>query len=440
MIAGGAGEILVTAQKKGKIYDSSFVVLFITLVQTLTVVFGFIYLLFIPLFGKLFEVQINDYNLLWQLSVIIVLSKIPASFVSSLQQLLYAKDKYKYIVVSNLVSEIAGILTIIFLVKSYGIISFAYGMLVTPIVNSIFYLRGNDLSFGVAVKLKIWIEKKEELVSIFKRVFSLSFQTLLNHLSTFWERTLSFKFLPPGYLSALNYSKGLAELPSLAMMSSILTTTYIEQVNKKTENETEYSNYTNKMHKLLSEFSFFFQMLSVFFGPIILIFFFKRGAFDSFAVEKTFLIYQVLSIGFFPGLMVNFLSRLMYIEGEYKKLFYIVLFKFILEVSIMVIFIKLTSLAIPIALVAGKVFFSITMLYFLNNKNNAILNTSVFYKFMIAAILLSILLIIVNLQLLPLINNKSFWEIFLWYLPFIIITLIVTYKFVIKRIPKRSGK
>lgn len=423
MIAGGAGEILVTNQKKGKKYDENFVVLFIFSIAVLTIVTGLIYLLCLPLVCSLFKVHFAQKSLFWSISIIVILARIPAAFVSGLQHLLFAKDKFKFFTISSLVSEISGILTIILLYNSLGVLAFAYGLFVTPFVNAVFFVYAHKLNVFVIFKKEVWKAQKDELIAILKKTFSLSLQTLLNQLSTFWERTLSKRF-SEGFLSAMNYSKSLTELPKMALLSSVLTTTYIEQVNKKTEDEGEYLKYTNKMEKFLSEISLIFQTLSILFGPLFLILFFKRGAFDEFAVVKTFAIYQVLSIGFLPGLMLNFLSRTMYIESEYKKLFYVTLAKFLLEIGIMVGFIGISSFAIPAALVIGKFFTSFAIFIILVRKRKEIFNIPAFIKINILLIILSVSIGIANNYIIDILLPKSIWEIIAIYTPFVVLSAI----------------
>lgn len=417
MIAGGAGEILVTTQKKGKIYNSEFIVLFIFTVAIITILLGGIYLGTLPLFSNLFEVSPTQSATFWSISILVVISKLPLAFVSGLKNLLYAKDKYNFFVISTLVAEIAGILTIVFLVDEYGIVAFAIGLIVTPTVNALLFMYAHQLQLSLVFKVQVWKAHKDELALVLKRTFSLSLQTLLNHLSTFWERTLSFRFLSPGFLSALNYSKSLTELPKMALLSSVLTTTYIEQVNHKTEALEEYTKYSGKMEKILSELAFIFQLLSLIFAPLILILFFKRGAFDAEAVERTFIIYQVLTVGFLPGLMMNFLSRTMYIETEYKKLFYVILVKFLIEVAIMVGFVHFSSNAIPVALVTGKFFVSIILFFILWRKRPEMFNVPAFIKLYLISLSVSIIFVFINLSILPLLLDKTTWEIILYYIP-----------------------
>jgi len=427
MLAGGAGELLVTAQKKGNVYNNDFVTLFVFVISVLTILIGFIYLGTIPVLYELFDISNGQKKIFWTLSILVIISKIPSSIVSSLQHLLYVKDKYLYYVMSTFLSEFTGVVVIIAFVKSVGILAFGYALVITPIINALFFSYAHRLEYSLIFKKSAWINNYSDLIIITKKMGSLSVQTLLNHLTTFWERTLSMRYLSPGYLSSLNYSKSLAELPRMAMLSSILTTSYIEQVNKKTDSENTYMEYSGKIEKLLNEISFFFQILNMLFAPLLIILVYKRGAFDSNDVESTFIIYQILTLGFIPGLMMNFFTRTMYIEEEYKKLFLVIIVKFIIEITLMILLITQTSNAIPIALVSGKFFVSTVLFILLNRKRPNMFNKKVFYMIYSFAFISSLIILNLNQKLLPILLKKPLFEVILLYSPVAFICVIITF-------------
>lgn len=417
IFAGGAGEILVTTQKKNKSYDDKFLVLFVSLIVIITFAFGIFYLALNPLFIKIFSVPEDQSILFWQLSIIIIINQIPSVFVSGLQPLLYAKEKYKYYVASSLFSEIIGICFILLLFQKFGLIAFPLGILITQCTKAVFYLHGHKLKFKYLFHISIWLEQKNELFNVMKKTLSLSLQTLINHLSVLGERLLSFRFLSPGILSSINYSKTLSQLPKMAMLSSVLTTTYIEQVDRRTKDKNDYLSYTNRMEKALNEVAFVFQLFSMAFAPLILVLFFKRGAFGAQAVEQTFLFYQIFTIGFLPGLMTSFLSRTMYIESQYKTLFKIILIKSIIEVSIMYFFIELTQYSIPLAIVIGKFFTSITIFIYLKNHRPGIFNVPKFIRTYCFLITSSIMILVTNHYILGFILSKNLLGMVFMYLP-----------------------
>jgi putative peptidoglycan lipid II flippase len=433
MIAGGAGEILVTSQKKGKKYDEHFLALYIFTIAFITALIGLAYYLSLPLFNKLFSISEIQFEKFYWLSFIITLSKIPAALVSTLQPLLYAKSKYNYFVVSSLISQVIGIIVILLLFKTFGIIAFAVGMLTTQTVNSILFINVHRIKIAAIFYKSQWIDHKTDLIEILKKTLSLSLQTLLNYLSTFWERTLSMKFLKPGFLSALNYSKTLTELPKMVLLSSILTTTYIEQVNQKHQSETDYERYTKRMETILSNLAALFQFLSYVYAPIIIILMFKRGKFDTDAVIYTMSIYQVLIFGFAPGLMMNFFTRTMYIEGMLKNLFWTIFVKVILEIAIMSALITYTPLSIPIAIVAGRYFISFSLFYLLYHNRKSMFNVKNLITINLLLLISSIILFYLNIVITPLIVHASIGKIILYYIPITLILSILGYYYVHKK-------
>ncbi|MBS4014235.1 MAG: hypothetical protein KGZ97_10845 [Bacteroidetes bacterium] len=419
MVGGGAGEVLITAMKSKAEENIRLVVIFSFCISIITLLLGSLYLLTVPVWLNVFSIRADTSSLFWTLSVIVIINKLPTALVATFKNLLYYKNLYKYYVFTSLLSEVIGIVVIIFLVKRYGIIAFAIGALVTSSVNAILFFNIHGLSLKYLFRAKHWIEERLEIVNLLRKVFSLSMQTLVNHLSTFWERTLSLRYLQPGYLSTLNYSKSLTEMPKMIMLTSILTTTYVEQVKQKEKGIDSFVNYSNRMEGILNKLSFAFQILSIVFAPLILIVLFRRGQFDNDAVKNTLIIYQILTIGFLPGLMMNFLSRTMYIVSKYKQLFYFVVAKFAVEVCLMITLIKVIPHSIPIALITGKFFFSIAVFIYLQKIYKGMFNIKRFIAIYSILIFSSISILFINQWLLNFFINKSTLEIVLIYLPVI---------------------
>lgn len=420
MIAGGAGEVLVTGMKKKNEFSPPAVVYFIVIISLITLLLGGFYLLSVPIWQKIFGITPERAGLFWTLSLVVVANKLPLSLVSVLKHLLFFRKKYRYYIITGLLSEFAGVITILLLVNKTGIMAFAWGLLISSMANALLYFNIHGLSFKYLVSLKQWIQEKQEIIILLKRVFSLSLQTLVNHLSTFWERTLSLRFLEPGYLSALNYSRSLNEMPKTIMLSSILTTTYIEQVNHKTESEGAFKTYTGKMESLLSQLSFAFQILSVVFAPLVLIFLFRRGKFDNEAVSYTLIIYQILTIGFIPGLMLNFLSRTMYILGRFRQLFFFILAKTIIEVSLMLLLINKVQHAIPVSLVAGKLILLFILFFYIYRVVPGMFKMKNFLILNFSAILITVAVLFINQAILGWLMDKSNLDIALLYLPVVL--------------------
>ncbi|MFM7682658.1 MAG: lipid II flippase MurJ [Bacteroidota bacterium] len=430
MISGGAGEILITKIDANESSKRPFVTYFTFLSTALIAIVLFLYWLFLPLVTDKLDVQLSDQNLFVEITFVIIISKIFGSIVSCLQHLLYAKNLYKKFILVSLIAEFLGVVVILLFVKDNNIMAFAYGILVSTGITALLFVYIHQLPILSLIDIENWRSNWSGLKEIYKKILTLSLQTLMNHLSSLWERTLSFKYLQPGYLSALNYSKSLTELPKMAFLSSVLTTSYIEQNKRKEVSQEKYLAYSNKIDGLLNETAFFFQCISLLLSPFILIVLYQRGAFDSSDVELTLLIYQVLTIGFLPGLMFNFLTRTMYIESEIRHLFWVITSKTIFEIFFMTLFIHSFYLTIPIILTVSK-FLSVFYLYFyLNKKKSGIFNSRKAIKLYSTAIITSLIIYFVNQEVITNVTSIPIFELTIYYIPVLIITLILSFYFV----------
>ncbi len=431
MLAGGAGEIIVIKSKSEQKQNSTFVSMFTLLITLLTAVILILYWFLLPILANKLDVKSEDYNLLFEITFFILLSKIPSAIVSCLQHLLYAKNLFRYFVISTLIAEFLGIITILLFVNKFHITAFAYGIFVSAFFNAIFFVVIHRLPILALFSLNNWKKNAQELNEMFKKVFSLGLQTMINYLSTLWERSLSFKYLKPGYLSALNYSKSVTELPKMAFLSSVLTTSYIEQIKRKEKSEKSYLDYTKKVDSLLNEVAIFFQLLSILFGPFIMIFLYKRGSFDTSDVLLTLSIYQILSIGFLPGLMMNFLTRTMFIESEMKHLFWVILSKSVFEIICMSLMILYVNQTIPIVLTISK-FITVVYLYFyLNKKHPNMFNPKSSFWIYFLGITSSILIFFFNNSIIENIIDFSSGKLLLFYSPIFLVSIIACWYFIL---------
>jgi peptidoglycan biosynthesis protein MviN/MurJ (putative lipid II flippase) len=360
------------------------------------------------------------------MSLIIVFNKLPAAFVSSLNNLLFFRNKYRFFIISSIISEAAGIAALLLLVGNLGILAFAWGIFVSSAVNVIFLFFVLDLSPRYILNKEKWIAEYSSLKDLLRSVMALSLQTLVNHLSTFWERTFSVRYLTPGYLSALNYSKGLTEMPKAIFLSSILTTTYIEQVKAKSESEESFADYTGGMARFINKTAIYFQVLSILFAPVILIVLLRRGKFDNDAVSETLIIYQILTIGFVPGLLMNFLSRTMYILGRMRFLLYAITGKLFLEVAIMYFFIQTMDQAIPLALVTGKIFVTTLLIFYMAHNFPGIFRVKKLVLSYVISISFCILILMINQFLIGAILELSTYRVIIYYLPLMAILMGLT--------------
>ena len=429
MISGGAGELLVTKSNIDDKSKGNYVTQYTFLTVIITSIILCAYWLSIPIFSHTLEVNNADYQLFIYLSLIIILSKIFGSIVSCLQQLLYLKNLYKKFISISLFSELIGIVVILITVRENEILAFAYGIFATSFLNACLFLIVHKLPIISIFNIQSWRENTMELIQHFKKIFTLGMQTLINHSSSFWERIISYKFLQPGYLSALNYSRSLTELPKMAFLSYVLTTSYIEQNKRIQTSKDKYYSYSRKVDILLNETGFFFQVISLIFSPVILIVFFKRGAFDKNDLEMTLSIYQIFILGFLPGLMFNFLTRTMFIESEMRRLFWVFLCKTAFEILFMTLFIDYFEQAIPIILTISKYIFVFYLYHYLIQKNSDIFDRKKSIKLYFLAICSSLLIYWISRHFVSNILSLSISDLFLYYSPILLIVLILSYYF-----------
>ncbi|MDX9930780.1 MAG: hypothetical protein RBS37_13130, partial [Bacteroidales bacterium] len=251
MIGGGAGEIMVIKRDKQGYREGSFEALYIMTCLLPVVILGLLYYLSLNLLIPLYNIDEGDQQLFRGFSLLFIVNMLPGTFNSVLRPHLYSKGHYSFYALSSIVSQFAGIVFIIVTVRQLGIYSFAWSHLIASLINAVWFSFRSGLCLPCIFRLAVWRHEAGQLVALMKRVFSLSVQTLLNHFATFWERSLSVRFLSAGYLSSLNYSKTLTELPGNVLLSSVLTTSYIEQTKLHKEDYGSFERYTAKTLRLL---------------------------------------------------------------------------------------------------------------------------------------------------------------------------------------------
>lgn len=421
MFCGGTSEIILTAQTNDKEQNTRFNTLFIAVVSGITLVTLGIYYGLLDFTVDFFQIKSERVDVYVQLSVIVILHKILTSVSTSAHNLVLLEDKYKLKVVANFLAEFAGLAFIISTVQSLGIFSFAYALLINAAILFFFYGYYSRLKPAYIFQRHIWSEQAEKIQTFTRKMLNLSGQTLVNHLSTLSERTLSSRYLYDGYLSSLNYAKTLASLPSTLLLSSILTTTYIEQINKNKEDRATYENYTYNTQKFIEKLGFFAQISLILLAPMMIILIYKRGQFDNAALNQTFELYQILSIGFISAYLMSFFTRTMFIESQYNKLFRIILIKLVIEFSIMFTLVKHTPLSIPLALIIGNLWVTLSCFFTLKKHNQEMFNYRSFYIILALSIGLSTLIALFNISILPYLIDMKKPLLFAVYSPFLIV-------------------
>ena len=220
MIGGGAGEVMVIKRDRPGFSKGSFETLFLAVCIVPIIILGAATWIMAGRMAPLFRIDAEGTALFTTLTLIFVLNMLPATITSVLRPHLYAKGLYRFYAVSVTVAQITGIVFILATVRWLGIYSFALSTLITSAVMAVWFSLKAGLSVSALFNAAVWRHESKELVLLVKRVTSLSVQTLINHFATFWERSLSVRYLAPGYLSSLNYAKTLTELPNAVLLSS----------------------------------------------------------------------------------------------------------------------------------------------------------------------------------------------------------------------------
>ena len=320
ILGGLASEIIVTVSGHSKEINTRFVILYLFVLQLIALIVVLPYFLSVPLFADLLDVEAESIDNFKKLSLVFILNIFPAIFVSVMQPLIFLKEAYKKFIYFTLCSELSGLMVIFFAIPRWGIMAFAFGAVAVSLINAFSFLAIIKVKISDIFDWQAWREESENLKNLLKRQFLLTGNGLLGFVSTFIERSFSVKYLNGGYLSSLNYAKTLFLLPNSILLSSIITTTFMEQVKKFSEGLDVLSAYTKRMFNIILASSIVFQLILLIFAPIILILFFRRGQFKNSDVESTLIIFELLSLGFIPVVINDFFIRTLYIFSNFKIL------------------------------------------------------------------------------------------------------------------------
>lgn len=439
VFSGGAGEIMAIQFRSDTKKNAQLIALSTIALIGITILANLLYLVFLPLMIQVIGVEPSDLELFLQLTMFVIISKIPLSVVSSLQQFIYVKKAYKSSLYISLTAEISGLILIVLTSEKIGILSFALALVLSSTINALGYMYLLKINFLVSSRKRIWKVYYQKLKETFYRIAMLGLQTVINQLSSLAERSIGFRYLAEGYIGAMNYAKSVIELPRVVLLSSILTTTYAEQIRLKAECEESYMDYSKKMNDFISTLAFIAQLFSLIFAPFIIIVLFRRGAFDANDVYLTMSIYQVLCLGFVPGLMMGFLSRIMFIEGKNTWMLKATVVKTIVELVLMYQLIFHFNQGIPIALTIGKVFFIVLIFIYLQRNKKGIVDGRKFFTRFGFLFVLSILLLLVNKWIVSYLLCISNFDLLLLYCPILVLFIVFGLKLTIKIHPEMEN-
>jgi len=428
ILAGGAGEIMAINYRRDNSWNVHLLAISTFLLVVITMVANLIYLMSLPLMADFLNVKSENWQLFMALSICVVIAKVPAAITSSLQQFVYVRNKYQASMWVSVISELLGILYILLNAGDDGVMSFAIGLIISSVVNAMGYLYLIRINIWIIGYGRVWRIYSSRLKDTFLKIGMLGFQTGITHLSVFAERSIGFRYLSAGYVGAMNYAKSVTELPRLLLLSSILTTTYARQIKLKSEDENEYFGYTRKMSDLIGTLAMIAQCFSILFAPFILIIIYQRGAFTSDDIKLTLDIYQILTLGFVPGLMFGFLSRIMLIEGQNKFMLRFIIIKTIVELLLMYLFVFHTNQGIPVAITIGKFVIVALIIVFLRRRLPEIINIR---RFVITSILLfsaCLTVLFFNRLMIESYLGLMKWQLFAGFIPLMFVFVFISFR------------
>ena len=354
-LGGGGGEVLVTMIRKSEIKDS-LVSAFMGLLIAFVCLIGLAAYILFPRVVAFYEITPEAVTTFSILSALFFANLIPGVIVSVSIPLVYLQNKYWQYAVAIISSEFLALVAIISLVDTYGIIAFPIGTLCGSIINMFLFVRILRLKPKIlSIPQRLW-SNREDIGQLLRRLFYVSGQTIVFHLAAFWDRSLSIKFLEPGYLSRLNYSQTVFELPKTIFQKSIGTTTYIRQIQHTSDADGKYRQYTEKMTRFLFATVGIAQLFFVFACPMLLILLYRRGKFGNDEVVSTLVIMEILALSLFPAIMDAFLSRSLYAQQEFRIVFWSILSRVLLKLVLMFSLINALPHVVPISTVVGLYF------------------------------------------------------------------------------------
>lgn len=428
MIGGGAGEILVIKREKPGFREGSFEAIFIIVCLIPVILTGAVYLIFLNSIVPFFDIDPAETVLFRNLTIIFLINMLPGTFIAILRPHLYSRGMYGFYAKGAIVSQFAGLAIIVLFIHKAGIYSVAWSYLASNILNAVWFSFKSGIPMSSVFSAKVWQHELSQIFLTIKRVSSISVQTFISYFAMFWERSFSVKYLSAGYLSSLNYSRTLSDMPNAVLMSSVLTTTYMEQIKLHKTDQGEFADYTAKTLKFIIKAGFLFQLLMLAFAPLIIILIYRRGKFDNEAVINTLTIFNILTISTLPKLIMSFFSRTMYILGDYRKLLIGMTLKFVVQMCFMLVLIRVLHHAIPIAIIASFLFISV-LLYYYVGKSIILPGIRSFILRIIAISLISSALLFIHTLTINMYIGLSNFKLLLFSLPFIFISAIVVFIF-----------
>ena len=228
------------------------------------------------------------------------------SFFWGIANFLYAvAQAEKHFLITAIVSLILNTCIIVFLIlfhKSLGVASYAVGMLVGALLQTITMVFYGKLELGLRFSLNFKLNG-----TILPALLYLSVPLILQQLSTYSVTVVSNNVastLKEGSIAALGYANKLRQF-SLGVLTVPLATSYYPFLSEAAAKK-DYEELRNIFSKSIRFASFFIipaTFISIVFSKQLVAIVFQRGAFNSSAVNLTAKPFAFYSLGVFAAMV-----------------------------------------------------------------------------------------------------------------------------------------
>lgn len=292
----------------------------VLLVGTLVALGGLTYLLRYPLLHALApdytpdQVEVVVHSMLWMLPMVVF-----SGLNGLLSALLQAEKKYMVSTISNLLGNVAVLAVLYATHATWGINGLALAMLSGVMVSCLTQIP-SCWRLGYQASWMSFADPKFRLFGALYATATLSLA--LTQVSLVIERHLSVQF-ESGAVAALNYANKLVAFPSSLLVTVISVLLYPTLVERSREGDfaREAGKYLQVILYLSVPIACFFWMGA---HPILEAVL-QRGRFDAASTDMTAQAFAFYAAGFPFVVLVDYMTRLFYIQGDSKRSVLIVL-------------------------------------------------------------------------------------------------------------------
>lgn len=325
------------------------------------------------IFGLSFYLFFIDTNLInplqfFYMSAIFIVSFIFSSLNSYYSSLLLINSGYSDYTKFVIISELVGVMTLLIFINTLDIYSVPLSYMTTSVSLTflIFYAVKHFISFRDIFQLNLinTIKKSKDFLHDY---YKISLQTIVYHIGTIIDRTVSMKYVGEGYLSSYQYSLNVYNMSYGIFNSSLSKTIYIEQ-SKKANQINDFVSFTISKFKLMILVLFSAQFLLTISSPFLLALFFRRGNFDNNDLLVTSQILSILYTGLSFEIIVLFIIHTLYSLGQYNLTIWLVSLRITLKIFIILTFINYFYHIIPVSTVIPFFIVSIVGVIILKTK------------------------------------------------------------------------